>query len=118
MFCFVSPGLIKKFEKAVSVRLTQTVDVKNDQKGTAHKLNATTVEETEKVTDRQNAKEKGDQVEQKISQEGLTIGSEAKEITLEGLWEGFKLKKDLHFGNIPGSSWKSNKPIVTKVCNT
>ncbi|XP_045762444.1 calcium-independent phospholipase A2-gamma-like [Maniola jurtina] len=107
-------NLIKKFEKAVSVKLTQTIDVKKEPKAVDHKVNSTTVEETEKITDRQSGKEKNEQVEQKISQEGLTVGSEAKEITLEGLWEGFKLKKDLHFGKISESNWRTNKPIVTK----
>lgn len=51
-----------------------------------------------------------------MSQEGLTVGSEAKEITFEGLLQGLKLKKDLHFGKISEPSWKDNKPVVTKVC--
>ncbi|XP_023935076.1 calcium-independent phospholipase A2-gamma [Bicyclus anynana] len=108
-------NLIRKFEKAVSVKLTQTVtDVKKEPKAIDYKVHTTTVEETDKVTDRLGVKEKIEPVEQKISQEGLTVGSEAKEITLEGLWEGFKLKKDLHFGKISESSWKTNKPIITK----
>lgn len=50
-----------------------------------------------------------------MSQEGLNIGSDVKEITIEGLLQGLKLKKDLHFGKISEPSWKSNKPIVNKV---
>ncbi|XP_050356706.1 calcium-independent phospholipase A2-gamma-like [Nymphalis io] len=105
-------SLIKKFERAVSARIGQTVDVKNaEQIASNNKLNATTIEETD--TKGQNVKEKNDK-EEKISQEGLTIGSEAKEITLEGLWQGLKLKKDLHFGKISEPTWKMNKPIITK----
>ncbi|CAH0714857.1 unnamed protein product, partial [Brenthis ino] len=104
-------SLLKKFEKAVSVRLSQDVGVKNGQHKLDSKVNATTVEETDAKT--QNTKEKSDK-EDKISQEGLTVGSEAKEITFEGLWQGLKLKKDLHFGKISEPSWKTNKPIITK----
>lgn len=43
------------------------------------------------------------------------MGSEAKEITFGGIWEGLKLKKDLQLGKMSEPSWKSNKPIVTKV---
>lgn len=45
----------------------------------------------------------------------LSVGSEAKEITIEGLLQGLKLKKDLHFGKISRPGWKDHKPIVTKV---
>lgn len=104
-------SLIKKFEKAVSVRLTQSVDIKNGDQKLEHKDYATTIEETHtKVHDSKEKNEKED----KISQEALTLGSEAKEITFEGLWQGLKLKKDLHFGKISEPSWKTNKPIITK----
>lgn len=102
-------GLIKKFEKAVSVRLAQSVDIKNEDQKLQHKNNATTIEETHTKIKEKNEKE------DKISQEALTLGSEAKEITFEGLWQGLKLKKDLHFGKISEPSWKTNKPIITKV---
>ncbi|CAG4966175.1 unnamed protein product [Colias eurytheme] len=95
-------NLIKKFEKAVSSRLSQ---VEPKTKAIEHTVQATTVEETEKVS-----KEKI----QKDEKDALTVGSEAKEITFEGLWEGLKLKKDLHFGKMSEPSWKSNKPLVTK----
>lgn len=108
-------GLIKKFEKVVSSRLAQSVEIKDGEiynKTKYGKNNATTVEETD--TKVNNTKEKSEK-EDKISQEALTVGSEAKEITFEGLWQGLKLKKDLHFGKISEPTWKTNKPIVTKV---
>lgn len=105
--------MIKKFERAVSARLSQTVDAKSLEEKPNNKVNATTIEETDSKV--QKIKEKNDK-EEKISQEGLTLGSEAKEITFEGLWQGLKLKKDLHFGKISEPSWKTNKPIITKVC--
>ncbi|CAH2098136.1 unnamed protein product [Euphydryas editha] len=104
-------SLIKKFERAVSVRLSQTADSKTLEQKPDNKVNATTIEETDAKV--QNVKEKNDK-EEKISQEGLTLGSEAKEITFEGLWQGLKLKKDLHFGKISEPSWKTNKPVITK----
>lgn len=81
-----------------------------------HVVNATTVQDVDaktagKTIDKQNIK----QTEEKITQEGLTLGGEPKEITLEGFWEGLKLKKNLHFGQISEPGWKANKPIVTKV---
>ncbi|XP_045455041.1 uncharacterized protein LOC123664554 [Melitaea cinxia] len=104
-------SLIKKFERAVSARLSQTVDAKSLEEKPNNKVNATTIEETDSKV--QKIKEKNDK-DEKISQEGLTLGSEAKEITFEGLWQGLKLKKDLHFGKISEPSWKTNKPIITK----
>lgn len=104
-------SLIKKFERAVSARLSHTADAKSLEQKPDNKVNATTIEETDSNV--QKLKEKNDK-EEKISQEGLTLGSEAKEITFEGLWQGLKLKKDLHFGKISEPSWKTNRPIITK----
>ncbi|KAL0811146.1 hypothetical protein ABMA28_010403 [Loxostege sticticalis] len=98
--------LIKKFENAVSARLKDT-----EQTKTKHVLKATTVEGT---NTKLATNEKREKAEDKVSQEGLTVGSEAKEITFEGLLQGLKLKKDLHFGKISEPSWKDNKPVVTK----
>lgn len=104
-------SLIKKFERAVSARLSHTADAKSLEQKPDNKVNATTIEETDSNV--QKLKEKNNK-EEKISQEGLTLGSEAKEITFEGLWQGLKLKKDLHFGKISEPSWKTNRPIITK----
>ncbi|XP_063834103.1 calcium-independent phospholipase A2-gamma-like [Ostrinia nubilalis] len=98
--------LIKKIENVVSAKLKET-----EQTTTKHVANATTVEGTETKLANNEKSEKADQ---KVSQEALTVGSEAKEITFEGFLQGLKLKKDLHFGKISDSSWKNNKPIVTK----
>ncbi|VVC86918.1 unnamed protein product [Leptidea sinapis] len=98
--------LIKKFEKAVAVRLSSSEEKQLEPKNT---VKTTTIDETNKIATKE-VKEKRDKVEDK----GLTVGSEAKEITFQGLWDGLKLKKDLHFGKISEPSWKSSKPIVTK----
>ncbi|XP_013165315.1 PREDICTED: calcium-independent phospholipase A2-gamma-like [Papilio xuthus] len=106
-------SLIKKFEKAVSIRLTQIKEgTKSIDNRPAHVLNASTIEGTTKdvQTEKQSTIEK---TEEK-SQAGLSVGSEAKEITFESFLQGLKLKKDLHFGKISEQSWKSNKPIITK----
>lgn len=76
-----------------------------------HKVNTTTVQETDTKLP---VKEKVDK-DEKTNQDGFTIGSDTKDITFKGIWEGLKLKKDLHFGNISESNWKTNKPIVSKV---
>ncbi|KPJ12748.1 Calcium-independent phospholipase A2-gamma [Papilio machaon] len=106
-------NLIKKFEKAVSIRLTQIKEgTKSIDNRPAHVLNASTIENTTRdvQTEKQNTIEK---TEEK-SQAGLSVGSEIKEITFESFLQGLKLKKDLHFGKISEQSWKSNKPIITK----
>ncbi|XP_072946571.1 calcium-independent phospholipase A2-gamma-like [Epargyreus clarus] len=113
-------NLIKKFEKAVSAKLTQGVEPAKitGPNTTEHTLNATTVEEAgTKVDTKVETKvrvDKIDKAEEKIPQGGLTVGSEAKEITFESFWQGIKLKTDLHFGKISEPGWKSNRPIVTK----
>ncbi|CAG9135674.1 unnamed protein product [Plutella xylostella] len=107
-------NLIQKFEKAVIVRFFQEgKDVENKQlPSTTTKVKATTVNNTSAPTN--TAVTDKDKLEEKLSQEGLNIGSDVKEITIEGLLQGLKLKKDLHFGKISEPSWKSNKPIVNK----
>ncbi|OWR46769.1 calcium-independent phospholipase A2-gamma like protein, partial [Danaus plexippus plexippus] len=101
-------NLIKKFERAVTSKLNQ--DIKNEPKLLEHKVNTTTVQETDTKLP---VKEKVDK-DEKTNQDGFTIGSDTKDITFKGIWEGLKLKKDLHFGNISESNWKTNKPIVSK----
>ncbi|KAM3958702.1 calcium-independent phospholipase A2-gamma [Aphomia sociella] len=104
-------NLISRFEKAVSVRLIQGLkEIEQTGNKQQHVVKATTVEETDTKT---TVKENNDQSEEKLS-DGLIVGSEAKEITFEGLWQGLKLKKDLTLGKISEPSWKSNKPIITK----
>ncbi|XP_049881276.1 calcium-independent phospholipase A2-gamma-like [Pectinophora gossypiella] len=104
-------NLIRRFEKAISIRLSQEVkEIDAAKEGIkTSRLEATTVEADSKTKDLQ----KTDKADEK-NQEGLTMGSEAKEITIEGFLQGLKLKKDLHFGKISEQSWKSNKPIITK----
>ncbi|OWR51985.1 calcium-independent phospholipase A2-gamma like protein, partial [Danaus plexippus plexippus] len=85
-------------------------DIKNEPKLLEHKVNTTTVQETDTKLP---VKEKVDK-DEKTNQDGFTIGSDTKDITFKGIWEGLKLKKDLHFGNISESNWKTNKPIVSK----
>ncbi|CAG9568700.1 unnamed protein product [Danaus chrysippus] len=101
-------NLIKKFERAVTSKLSY--DVKNEPKFLENKVYTTTVQEADtKVAVKEKVVK-----DEKTNQDGLTIGSDAKEITFKGFWEGLKLKKDLHFGNISESNWKTNKPIVSK----
>lgn len=68
-----------------------------------------------KVTAAGGAETKVERVEGKSNQDGQNAVSDAKEIGFDGFWQGLKLKKDLHFGQISQTSWKTNKPIVTKV---
>lgn len=75
--------------------------------------NATAYDDTASV--KSNQKTQIAKVNDKVSQEELPVGSEAREITFESILQGLKLKKDLHFGNLSEQSWKSNKPIITKV---
>lgn len=113
-FLLLITDLIKKFEKAVTIRLSQIKEgTKSVYNRPEHVLNASTIEGTTKdvQTEKQTTIEK---TEEK-SQAGLSVGSEAKEITFESFLQGLKLKKDLHFGKISEQSWKSNKPIITKV---
>lgn len=118
---FSFSDLITRFEKAVSVRLSETEkqiepskveETKPSPAETDAVRRATSVEETEA---KPVITEKNEKPEEKLPNDGLLVGSEAKEITLEGLWQGLKLKKDLHFGKISEPTWKSQKPIVTKV---
>lgn len=102
-------NLIRKFEKAVTARLSTTtkeIEPAIEKKSVTKETSAasTTDERPFKIPNH----------DEKFPQEGLSVGSEAKEITMEGLWQGLKLKKDTHFGKISENSWKSNKPIVTK----
>lgn len=60
-------------------------------------------------------KEKNLKIDEKHGMDSLTVGSDAKDITFEGLLQGLKLKKDLHFGKLSEQSWKSNRPLITKV---
>ncbi|XP_047510185.1 calcium-independent phospholipase A2-gamma-like [Pieris napi] len=99
-------NLIKKFENAVTQRLSQGESKANETKFIKHTVKATTIEESKIGT-----KAKSENLEEK---DALTVGSAAKEITFEGIWEGIKLKKDLQLGKMSEPSWKSNKPIVTK----
>ncbi|XP_048004491.1 calcium-independent phospholipase A2-gamma-like [Leguminivora glycinivorella] len=101
-------NLIRKFEKAVTARLSTTT---KEIEPTIEKKTVTK-ETTARATDEKPFKIPNQ--DEKFPQEGLSVGSEAKEITMEGLWQGLKLKKDIHFGKISENSWKSNKPIVTK----
>lgn len=106
-------GLIRKFEKAVTARLSTTVkeiDTTTEPKAITGSNTLQNTVEKEKI--------KTQIQEEKVNQDGLSVGSEAKEITMEGLWQGLKLKKDIHFGKISESGWKSNKPIVTKVSDS
>ncbi|KAI8423802.1 hypothetical protein MSG28_012813 [Choristoneura fumiferana] len=103
-------NLIRKFEKAVTARLSTTVkEIDTTTEPKAITGNNTTLEKTV-----EKEKIKTQIQDEKVTQEGLSVGSEAKEITMESLWQGLKLKKDTHFGKISESGWKSNKPIVTK----
>ncbi|XP_041972388.1 uncharacterized protein LOC121728304 [Aricia agestis] len=102
--------LIKKFEKAVSSRLGQAEIKQADQKIIEHTAKATSIQDKDVKIEHKAKQEK----EEKATDNGMTLGSEAKEMTFEGIWEGLKLKKDLHFGRISEPSWKSNKPIITK----
>lgn len=115
---FIS-DLIRRFEKAVQIRLSQPQvtkehDAKENIKVDTAKSSTSNIESTTNIED-QKEKDKLDKPEEKISQTGLTVGSEVKEITIEGFLQGLKLKKDLHFGKISDRSWKSNKPIISKV---
>lgn len=44
-----------------------------------------------------------------------SVPAHVKDISLEGLWAGLRLKKDLTLGNVSQPGWKSSKPVVTKV---
>ncbi|CAG4994955.1 unnamed protein product [Parnassius apollo] len=108
-------NLIKKFEKAISIRLTQDIKVaenKTKDLQPLHTANSSTIEQSD--TKAAETRPVTDKTEEKQSHQGLGIGSEAKEITFEGFLQGLKLKKDLHFGKISEPSWRSNKPIITK----
>ena len=73
------------------------------------KLKATTVEEsdTKQVTK--------DLREMKPKATGPGMGSEMKELTIESLWQGLRLKKDIQLGKISEPTWKEQKHTVSKV---
>lgn len=104
-------NLIKKLEKAVKLRLIQDAQVETKLKEAT--LRATTANETTETL-KPSTETSLNKINDKVTQEPMTVGSEAKEITFESFLQGLKLKKDLAFGNISEQSWKSNKPIVTK----
>ncbi|XP_053620383.1 calcium-independent phospholipase A2-gamma-like [Plodia interpunctella] len=107
-------NLLKRLEKAISVHMSSTTAIEKPQTENQQNIvNTSTIEET---AEKAIVKEPKPQLkkEEKLSSDGLVVGSEAKDITLESLWQGLKLKKDLHFGNISQPSWKSSKPVVTK----
>lgn len=83
-----------------------TVDKVKDASGVV--LKPTKVEDSDTNTQVVNNEVK--EVKQK------DVGSDVKEsLTVESLWQGLKLKKDIHLGKISEPTWKSNKQIITKV---
>lgn len=113
--------LIHRFEKAISIRLSQSTKDLDMNRPT---LNAATVEETNTIPDtitKSPAKKEEEAcvirspVEASNPPKELSVGSDPKDLTMEGLLLGLRRKKDLHFGNITHPKWKCNKPVVNKV---
>lgn len=103
-------NLIKKFERALSARVTNTRDLAFDKLQNGNEVKATTVEQTES-----NAKLSDQTKEANQTKEAAPgVVSEVKELTVEGLWRGLKLKKDNHLGKISEPTWKHNKHTVSK----
>ncbi|XP_060807668.1 calcium-independent phospholipase A2-gamma [Amyelois transitella] len=111
-------NFINKLEKALAARPVSKVAAieQTETDKQQNVVHASTVEETAEkaITKEERKPEEKLKREEKMSDDGLVVGSEAKDITLESLWQGLKLKKDLHFGNISQPSWKSSRPVVTK----
>ncbi|GBP56386.1 Calcium-independent phospholipase A2-gamma [Eumeta japonica] len=128
-------SLIRKFEKAMAVKILQDdkdvqktnpiyaknalisstktekpMDIK-DQKDTLEIEKSNT--ETDALTSVENNKIKTNG-ETKDSVEQMSMSSDIRDLSLDSLLQGLKLKKDLAFGKISEPSWKSVKPTVTK----
>lgn len=111
------PDLIQRFEKAISVRLTQDskeLEVNKSALSTATVKPASAPAPTEAAKKEEKSPDDISLTDSTAKGE-LSVGSGVKDITMEGLLQGLRRKKDLHFGNISQPSWKSNKPVVNKV---
>lgn len=82
-----------------------------DKKDPTAKVKATTAEETAdtKVLNNEQSNTKPKEVP------APGVGSEIKELTIESLLQGLRLKKDIQLGKISEPTWKNQKPAVTKV---
>ena len=110
---FLVTDLIRKFEKVVAGRLTPLTQV--DKTGIPdNKLHSTAVEEA--PTSLKPATKELTETKPKPKEVVAPgVGSEAKELTFEGLWQGLRLKKDIQLGKISEPTWKEQKHTVSKV---
>lgn len=105
-------GLIRRFEKAVSARIAPAANVTKEDST----VKATTIEHTDSkaVSDVQSEAK----TEQKPAANAVAptpaLVSETKELTVESLLQGLRLKKDTHLGKISEPTWKETRPTVTK----
>lgn len=104
-------GLIKRFEKALTARVTGSKDLAVDKLQDGSRLKSTAVEDANSETKVVNKEAQEVQPTEPVP----SIGTGLKELTVEGLWQGLKLKKDIHLGKISEPTWKPNKHVMSKV---
>lgn len=105
--------LIRKFEKVVAGRLSPLTQV-DKTSISDNKVHTTAVEETQAST--KPATKELTEIKPKPKEVVAPgVGSEAKELTFVGLWQGLRLKKDIQLGKISEPTWKEQKHTVSKV---
>ncbi|CAH1641916.1 unnamed protein product [Spodoptera littoralis] len=110
-------NLIRKFEKVVSARLTPAAEAEKTAAAATDKVKASTSEETEpKASVQEVSKSPTRQVPESKSKEtgAPSMGSEMKELSMESLLQGLRLKKDTTLGKISEPTWKEQKHSVSK----
>ncbi|KOB75232.1 Phospholipase [Operophtera brumata] len=112
--------VIKKFERVVSTRLSQaTEEVKLNKDSSVKNVTVQQTAAAERTPRDTMPAEKREETERSsgsVKPVGPSVGLEEREITIESLLQGLRLRKDLHFGKISEPGWKDNKPLVTKAC--
>lgn len=108
-------NLIRKFEKVMSARLTPVAEAEKTATVATDKLKASTVEET-KTPAQEVSKSPSKLVPESKSKEAAapSVGSEMKELSMESLLQGLRLKKDTTLGKISEPTWKEQKHTVSK----
>lgn len=113
---YILLDLIRKFEKVMSARLTPVAEAEKTATVATDKLKASTVEET-KTPAQEVSKSPSKLVAESKSKEAAApgVGSEMKELSMESLLQGLRLKKDTTLGKISEPTWKEQKHTVSKV---
>lgn len=104
-------NLIRRFEKVVAVRLSSVTQVDKTQIPD-NKVKFTTVEESTKVVSPTTKEGPPAQTESKPKE--VVVPGVGSELSIESLWQGLRLKKDIQLGKISEPTWKEQKHTVSK----